>query len=133
MSKLVYIAGPYTAETHSLIEHNINVARTAAIWCAEHEIHYFCPHLNTAHFEFWAPKVSRYFYYEMDLNILRRCDAILLLANWETSIGSRVEQEVAELLDLRRFEWPADLTKLHKWAKENNEADKSLRDSQRIP
>lgn len=39
-------------------------------------------------------------YIDMGLNELMHCDAILLLDNWETSIGARLEKHYAETVGM---------------------------------
>lgn len=39
-------------------------------------------------------------YIDMGLNELMRCDAILLLDNWESSIGARLEKHYAETVGM---------------------------------
>jgi nucleoside 2-deoxyribosyltransferase len=103
LSKLVYIAGPYTAPTKLGVEANVNEARKAAVWCAEHRIFYFCPHLNSGHFELWAPEVPVSFYYEMDLAILNRCDVMLVLDGWYSSKGTMAEIDYCKLHQIPYF------------------------------
>ncbi|HOX54629.1 MAG TPA: DUF4406 domain-containing protein [Candidatus Omnitrophota bacterium] len=88
---LVYVAGKYSGE----ISGNIHAARETAIKLWESGFSVFCPHLNTIHFE--KDCKCRYNDYIMgDLEILERCDVILMLDNWESSQGATREHEFAQ-------------------------------------
>jgi len=87
---LIYVAGPYRGE----VDRNIQQAREIAIklWEVGHVV--ICPHLNTAHFENDC-KVSDEAYLSGDLNILCRCDAIVMTPYWEKSVGAKGEYDYA--------------------------------------
>jgi hypothetical protein len=121
LSKLVYIAGPYTASTQLGIEANINKAREAALWCAEHRVFYFSPHLNSAFFEQWLPEVPVSFYYAMDEEILSRCDALLLLKGWQFSKGAQREYTLFEKYKRPVFSYPDGCNELLKWHRGEDE------------
>lgn len=107
---LVYIAGPYTApEGHDYrgyhgIERNIGNARQVAAWLVDLGVYFFCPHLNSAHFEVIRPNAQPQYWYELDLRILRHCDAVLLIHGWRNSKGAVKECEVAIELGIPVFE-----------------------------
>ena len=94
--KRVYIAGAYTAADYLGVEDNIAAARRVAAQLASKGIGFFCPHMNSAHFEAITPDVPPDFWYELDLRFLDACDALLLIEGWEDSKGSRAEKEHAE-------------------------------------
>lgn len=93
---IVYIAGPYSAPTAMLIQENIEKARSWAVKLANESIGFICPHLNTAQFGLYS-EASESFYKEMDLDILSRCDAILMIPGWKRSPGA-CEERLAALL-----------------------------------
>jgi len=86
---LVYLAGPYRGNIRS----NVRQAEEWAAACARKGIHYFCPHLNSAFFDHDA---NAEFWLTMDLNILSRCDVLLLMPGWERSRGAQDEKAFAE-------------------------------------
>ena len=110
-----YIAGPYRAKGGGHdesywdeIDANIQRARDAAIFLAERDIPYFCPHLNSAHMETYAPTVQPAYWYRMDLTILRHAKALWLLDGWLDSEGSKVEYKAAAEWDIPTYapqEW----------------------------
>lgn len=118
--KLVYIAGPYSASTHDGISANIAKARYAAVWLANHEVAYFCPHLNSGHFEIYADAPES-FYIALDLRVLESCDAILMLDGWEQSKGATAEFAYTGELRIPRFEW-SERDYLVEWATAEVEA-----------
>ncbi|NQU42143.1 DUF4406 domain-containing protein [bacterium] len=87
--KIAYVAGPYRADTISGIRKNILSARNVAedIWQFD-GWGAICPHLNSAHMDGIVPDAK---FLEADLEILRRCDAVVLAQRWETSSGTRTE------------------------------------------
>lgn len=106
--KLVYIAGKYRGKTANCVDQNILMAKAAAVQVAKWEGPYFkdrneawfpvTPHLNTAHFDHFAPEVDVNYYLEGTLEMLRRCDAALFLQGWRESEGARGEFKEARRL-----------------------------------
>lgn len=87
---IVYISGKYSGD----VPENIAVARKVAIEVWEKGMVALCPHLNTAHFE--ADCSASYDDYLIgDIQLLARCDAILMLPNWQESNGACKEYEYA--------------------------------------
>ncbi len=111
-SKLVYIAGPYTAPHWSQVEINIERAREAAAWLATHRVPFICPHLNSAHFDDIVPAVEYDYWSRMYLEILKRCDAVLTLEGWQRSHGATLEIACANEHDIPVFH---DRRKLLRW------------------
>lgn len=110
---LIYIAGPYSArggrhdpspDTVAEIDNNIRYAMEAAKRLARAGIPFFCPHLNSYHFEVETPEVTPEFWYRADMEILRRCDALLVVnPNWRTSKGTNLEISFARSVGMPVF------------------------------
>src|SRR5512135_3583318 len=83
---IVYISGKYSGD----IDKNIAEARRVAIELWEKGFAVICPHLNTAHFEIDC-KAKYEDYIKGDIEILSRCDALVVLKDWEDSRGSLKE------------------------------------------
>jgi hypothetical protein len=98
---ILYLAGKYRGD----IDANIQAAREVAIklWEAGHFA--LCPHLNTAHFEVdcACPEEA---YLQGDLDILARCDAIVMLEAWLDSEGAKREHAHALKLGIPVYYWP---------------------------
>jgi len=104
---LVYVSGKYTGD----VDANIGAARAVAIrlWEMGHAV--LCPHLNTQHFEIDC-QVTYDQYIEGDLNMVARCDAMVMVNGWEASKGAKIEKEYAEKLGIPIF-YENNLPSLH--------------------
>ena len=103
----VYIAGPYMAKGgghdwayYPEIDEHINEARRWAIKLVDNRIPYFCPHLNSAHFEVFCPAAKPEFWYNLDNLFLPPASALLLIPGWLDSRGARDERGLAESLGI---------------------------------
>ncbi len=108
---LVYVSGPYYGNTPEQIDKNIAAARAVAIklWEMGHAV--ICPHTNTIHFEQDCEATYEQ-YIEGDLNMISRCDAMVMLKYWETSKGAKIEYEYAVALGVPIYT-PDNLPELH--------------------
>lgn len=90
---VVYIAGPFRAKSAWEIEQNIRNAETMAlaVWRAGGVA--LCPHTNTRFYQNAAPDEV---WLRGDLELMVRCDVVLLTPNWNSSSGARAEREQAE-------------------------------------
>lgn len=95
--KVIYVAGPYRAETPFKILQNIRRAEQIAlqVWQAGHVA--LTPHMNTRLFDGECPDET---WLTGGLELLRRCDAIILVPGWETSDGTFLEIEEAKKLNI---------------------------------
>ena len=93
----VYIGGPYRGiNSHDFhgyfaIDSNINRATEASAELARLDIPYFCPHLNSAHFEVIAPDVKPEYWLEMDMVFVDLSSCLYVLEGWEESQGTCAE------------------------------------------
>ncbi len=103
--KLIYTAGPYRAATPYDVRRNIERARdvAAALWRMGWAV--VCPHANSAHLDGVVPEER---FLEGDLEMLRRCDALVLIPGWHVSEGSRAEKAEAERHGIPVYVWPHD-------------------------
>jgi len=85
---VVYVAGPYRSPTESGVFDNIMRARAIAIELWRPGIAVICPHLNTAFFGGSQPDSV---WFDGDLEIILRCDALVTVPNWERSEGTKAE------------------------------------------
>jgi hypothetical protein len=87
--RIIYTAGPYRGDGWNAVFENIVRARTAArkLWLRGWAV--ICPHANTLFMD--GPEIPAVSFIEGDLEIIARCDAILMLPGWERSEGSRME------------------------------------------
>ena len=91
--KVVYIAGPYRADTAWDIEQNTRRAEDAALYVAHLGATPLCPHTMT---RFMQGTLTDGYWLAATLELARRCDAILLVDGWERSEGSQGEKHGME-------------------------------------
>jgi hypothetical protein len=119
--KVIYVAGPFTADTPWGIEQNVRRAEDVALLVAQSGARAgvpampLCPHANTRYFH---GQCTPEFWYEGTLELLRRCDALITVAGWERSKGALAEIAEAERLGLPVFH---DGVELRRWLKAGSE------------
>jgi len=96
--KLVYVAGPFTGPNTWAVEQNVRRAEELGLIVAQCGAMPLIPHTNT---RFFHGLLTPEFWYEGTLEVLRRCDSIILTTSWETSRGAREEHREAEAKGLR--------------------------------
>jgi hypothetical protein len=99
--KLVYIAGPYRAATEWEIVQNIRRAEALALRVWQAGAACICPHKNTA---FFGGAADVEVWLAGDLEMLRRCDAVICTSDWQLSIGATNEVAFARQLGMPVFE-----------------------------
>lgn len=107
--KVVYIAGPFRGPNAWEIEQNIRRAEALALEVWKIGAACLCPHTNTRFFQGAADDSV---WLDGDLELLARCDAVLLTPDWERSSGARAEVEFAVKRGIRIF---YDLRALSQW------------------
>jgi hypothetical protein len=90
--KVVYIAGPFRGKSHWDVAQNIRRAEALALEVWKLGAAAICPHLNTAHFQDAAPDKV---WLEGDIEILKRCDWLLVTPDWDTSQSAMAEVRFA--------------------------------------
>lgn len=106
MKKLIYIAGPFRGANQWEQFQNIREAETLALEVWRMGAVALCPHANTAHFQGALPDDV---WLEGDLEMMRRCDAVLLMPRWRGSRGAVEEAKEAKQAGLPVFEYVSDL------------------------
>jgi Domain of unknown function (DUF4406) len=91
--KLIYVAGPYRADGWHYVLENILEARkyARALWLKGWAV--ICPHTNTILMD--GPEFPAKVFLDGDIEILKRCDAILMLPRWLESVGAMGEYNAA--------------------------------------
>lgn len=95
--QIAFISGPYRAETIHGIVQNIRAAEAVAIkyWHLGYAV--ICPHKNSSLLDGIACDSV---WLEGDLEILSRCDVVVMLPGWEESEGAKKEHYEAKRLGL---------------------------------
>ncbi|WOK01486.1 hypothetical protein [Pseudomonas phage UF_RH7] len=93
---LIYIAGPYRhVEGGKTVEQNILAARRTGLQVIQLQLNMFpvVPHMSTAHMELDVPEVSDEYFLKGTLEMMRKCDAVLLTEPhaYDKSVGTRNE------------------------------------------
>lgn len=102
--KVLYVAGPYRAKTEYQVLQNIREAEAIAVELWKMGFAVICPHKNTA-FLGGAKDMPDSVWLRGDLEIIERCDAIVLSPRWRTSTGTIAEKEHAQKLGIPVLEW----------------------------
>ena len=109
--RLVYIAGPYRAETLKAVTQNVRRAvAEATTLLFQHGIMVICPHSMSHSWE-KAQGFSEETLIAGDCELVRRCDAVLLLPGWAYSTGTAREREAAIEAGVPVFENRQELLK----------------------
>lgn len=114
--RLVYVSGPYRAPTVSGIVDNIRKAENMAVQVWGAGAACICPHLNTALLDGRCPDEV---WLAGDIEMLKRCDAVLMIDGWLRSEGAQAERLVAIEANIPVFYSMAEL----RWWIENGGRD----------
>lgn len=107
--RVVYIAGPFRGPSAWDIEENIRRAERLALEVWRMGAAALCPHTNTRFFQGAADDSV---WLDGDLELLARCDAVLMTPDWHRSSGARAEEEFARKRGIPVF-YESDI--LQKW------------------
>lgn len=116
--KVAFVSGPYRAPTVQGIVQNIREAETVALGLWQFGFAAICPHKNTGLLDGAAPDEV---WLRGDLEILRRCDLVVMLPRWEKSEGATKERDRALELGIPVFDWPHDFRALARLANDGTE------------
>ena len=99
--QLVYVAGPYRAATREAVAQNIAAARHVGRIVAQIGMMPVMPTVNTAMFDFDFPGIGDdKFWIEGTIELMRRCDAVVMVDGWQFSQGATGELEEARRLGI---------------------------------
>lgn len=102
MHPLIYVAGRYRAATREAVAANIEAARQLGTQAARLGWYPVIPHANTAHMELELTHPD-YFWLSGTLELMTRCDAVVLVDGWESSAGTLGEIAKADALRIPVF------------------------------
>lgn len=112
--KLVYVAGPFRGR----VAQNVKTAEQNAARLALHNIGFICPHSNGIPHD--KLNISDRYWLESTMEILRRCDAVLVVGAWAESEGTIGEIREAKRLGKKIFfHW----TEVVNWSNELSKDD----------
>lgn len=95
--RVFYVAGRYRADTEREVLNNIRAAEAVAIevWKAGYVA--LCPHLNS---RLMSGLCDDKVFLEGAIELMKRCDAVVLVPGWEKSKGTLAEVEIAQQLNI---------------------------------
>lgn len=108
--KVVYVAGPFRGE----VKRNIKKAEAVSAQLAKAGVSFICPHSNSGPHD--SLGLEDQYWLGMTMELLRRCDAVMLVAGWDQSSGSRSEVAEATWLRMKVFD-PDQIKECIEWAK----------------
>lgn len=106
--KVLYVSGPLRAKTAWDVERNVRRAELVSLRLWQMGFAVMCPHTNTRHMN---GAVYHETFMRGDLELMRRCDGIVMLPRWQESAGAARERQAAQEAGLPVFLWPQDLDK----------------------
>jgi len=109
--KVIYVAGKYRDASEWAITENIRKAEALAQQVWQNGMVAICPHKNT---EYWGGLIPDKVFLAGDFEIIKRCDALLVVDNWFDSKGARSEADLALEYGIPVFE---TLARLIEWDK----------------
>jgi nucleoside 2-deoxyribosyltransferase len=92
LSRVVYVAGPYRGKDNFEIAENVRNAERVGLAIWKIGMVALVPHLNSVHFQGCLPDDV---WLRGDIELLKRCDAILMVDGWAKSVGATHEMDVA--------------------------------------
>ena len=93
--KLIYVAGAYRSEYPERIDLNIDVAKHMGVLLGERGHMPVIPHMNTQNFERLCD-LPMEFWLEGTLELMKRCDGIIMIQGWGESPGATAELATAQ-------------------------------------
>jgi len=104
---IVYVAGPIRPKNGQTLEENLATAKGIALELWKEGLAVICPHANTDLPIALAEKeCEENIWLNGDLEMLARCDAMVVCPNWEYSNGTKGEIAFAESQDIPVYYWP---------------------------
>jgi hypothetical protein len=100
--KVIYVAGALIADDHYKIRLNIDRAAAVGLEVAKLGAAPLIPHTNTG--AWFIGTLSHTFWYEATLELMRRCDAVILVPGWQGSKGTQAEIDEAIARKMPIFE-----------------------------
>lgn len=89
---VIYIAGPFRGKTAWDVECNIRAAECVGLKVAKLGAIPLIPH---SMFRYWNGQINDQFWIDGTLELLSRCDAVLMMPDWQSSAGSQGERNWA--------------------------------------
>ena len=133
--KVAYIAGPYRGKSKikiiNYLQRQINIHRAAevakAAWLWGWAV--ICPHKNSGNFDSLNNDLM---FLNGDIDILRRCDTLILVPGWQQSKGAREEVKTALDAGIKTFVAVRHNGNFHFIYATNREVDELLKKAEKL-
>ena len=99
---LVYLSGKYRDKDEHSVDCNIHYAKRVAVELWKMGFAVICPQSNSDHMGFDGDGGC---FLEGDMVMVERSDLVVMLDNWETSEGSKLERRLALRLGIPVYYW----------------------------
>ncbi len=100
--KLIYVAGRYRSKSKEGVRLNIQAASHVGAIASEKGWYPVIPHTNTAGHEHITDNDDQ-FYLDGTLELMRRCDAVVMVPGWAQSSGAIGEHNEAHKLGIPTY------------------------------
>jgi len=120
INTVVYVAGPFRAQSPWEQECNVRVAEATSLALWQSGFTAICPHTQTRFFQDAPGIPDDSVWLEGTLEMLRRCDYILLCPGWHSSSGTLGEKTEAERLGIPVFYDVNSIVKHHELCERAN-------------
>jgi len=98
--KVIYVAGPYRADTTYGVFQNIRAAEKVSVRLWNEGWAVLCPHLNSALMSEGHEPIEKALmedsFLKGGLEMVQRCDSIYMMEGWRSSEGAKAELKVAK-------------------------------------
>lgn len=101
--KLGYVAGPFRSETQEGVNENIRRAASVGHIIRKHGFAAIVPHLESLHNQ---EALDEDGWIRHNIELLSRCDFMIVLENWSKSKGTILEIENAKEIGIPIYYWP---------------------------
>jgi len=115
--KLIYIAGPYRADNW---RGDVDSARPHGAEVVERGHYPVIPHANTSHYDGLS---SDQFWLDTTLELMRRCDAVLMVQGWKSSHRATLEHAAAVANNMLVYYSPEDVPDVYEESVINRPSD----------
>lgn len=107
--KIIFIAGPFRGDGHKETkEKNVEVARQFVHKFIENNIPFYSPHLNIDQEIASLGREESDLAFDLNTEMLNRCEALAVLPNWEESSGTKSEIAEAQMKAMPIFYLSSD-------------------------
>ena len=102
-NKMIYVAGRYRGKSEQAVQLNVQACRQVGVICSERGWYPVMPCVLSAGFEHLTDKDDQ-FWLDNTLELMLRCDAVVMAPGWLQSEGATNEYNEAKLAGIAVYE-----------------------------